>query len=980
LFASRARQARKAVDKTTEALLLMQTFERSSQGWFWSADADSRLIYISDSVAQLLGTTPEALIGQRFSDVFAVAEEDSSGRRNLPFILAKRSPIGNLTLRPASGPVERFWVVSGNPHFDRSGEFLGYRGSAIDVTDQRRTSERASRLAAYDALTELPNRRRMEEYLEDQLDGAEHHRRACVVMLVDLDRFKQVNDTLGHPAGDALLRQVADRLVQIVGDKERVFRLGGDEFQVVLPNCPDRAVVERLASDIIFSLSQPYSIDGSRCVIGASIGVAVSPDDGTSPLALIRNADLALYASKFDGRGRYKFFSTDLLASAEEKRALEEDLRDALVRNEMRLDYQPVVQCFTNRISGVEALMRWDHPTKGGISPAVFIPIAEEAGLVGRLGDWALRKACEDAAGWPDNIRVAVNVSPSQFASGTLPTTIVSALASSGLPANRLELEITEGVFLGDMAAAAGMFATLKKLGVRLALDDFGTGYSSLGYLRTAPFDKIKIDQTFVREATLPGSRNGAIIAAIVALAEALGMDTTAEGIEYLDQLALIQRLGVSHVQGWVYSKALTCEELIARLADGNWAIEPTGPSMQRSARHSVYRKAGVLYGNVYRSGIIRNLSDTGALIDGVEGVPPHALIIVDLGDGQLTFARVIRAKSGNLGVHFDTPLVDDGTGTLCTRRRISAYALATIGLPKPGEADRTLASANAEGGLEQIAQRLGMNPPLLINAHTALNAASPPATFRELSREYLSSIAGDEFATGAAEQALIQHFLPRFGQRSADRSGWNDVGKFVAALDAEKSPGLREEDVQQLRKLTARMWALAVDMQLVEEDEVPDGGEQIFGRRSQCYAPITEEEAIELLRAARTSPNRQLKYIMALLILTGARISEILGMRWSDLDLMKASWQIPVAKGTAHRQVRLAPAAVDLLTGLSRLGDCPFVLPNLSTRKPYRSLTRSWEVVKARAELGHLELDDLRDCTCGESSWQEQMAPLLLS
>ena len=361
----------------------------------------------------------------------------------------------------------------------------------------------------------------MEEFLDKLLEGAEHHRRPCTVMLVDLDRFKQVNDTLGHPAGDALLKQVAGRLVRIVGDKERVFRLGGDEFQVVLPSCADRKQIDALASDIIHGLSQPYSIGGSRCIIGASIGMAVCPEDGTSRVGLMRNADLALYASKSDGRGRSKFFSTDLLASAERKRALEEDLRDALVRNEMRLVYQPLVHCQSNRITGVEALMRWDHPNEGPISPSVFIPIAEEAGLVGRLGDWALRKACEDAARWPGNLRVAVNVSPSQFSDGTLPHTVISALATSGLAADQLELEITEGVFLGDTAAAANMFATLKKIGVRLALDDFGTGYSSLGYLRSAPFDKIKIDQTFVREATLPGSRNSAIIAAIVALAEA---------------------------------------------------------------------------------------------------------------------------------------------------------------------------------------------------------------------------------------------------------------------------------------------------------------------------------------------------------------------------------------------------------------------------------------------------------------------------
>ncbi|WP_338502351.1 EAL domain-containing protein [Sphingomonas kaistensis] len=956
----------------------MRVFEESSQGWFWSVDADGRIVYLSEDVARLIGSTVADLAGQRLSDLFVAADEDKSGRRNLPFVLTKRSPFNGMTLRSAREDVDRQWVVSGAPVTGRSGEYLGFRGSAIDITDQRRSSQQASRMAEYDALTGLPNRRRMEDCLDRLLDGVEHHRRPCTIMLIDLDRFKQVNDTLGHPAGDALLRQVADRLVRIVGDRERIFRLGGDEFQVALPECSDKEKVETLAADIIHALSQPYSIDGSRCIIGASIGIAASPDDGTSRVGLIRNADLALYGAKTDGRGRYRFFSTELLASAEEKRALEEDLRDALIRDQMRLVYQPIVQCHSGRITGVEALMRWDHPDKGSISPAVFIPIAEEAGLVGRLGDWALRQACEDAAKWPEHVRVAVNVSPTQFGDGTLPTTIVSALATSGLPADRLELEITEGVFLGDTAASEHMFATLKKIGVRLALDDFGTGYSSLGYLRSAPFDKIKIDQTFVREATLPGSRNSAIIAAIVALAEALGMDTTAEGIEYLDQLALIRRLGVSHVQGWVYSKALTSDELRARLDDGRWAIEPSGPSMQRSARQSVYRKAGVLHGNAYRSGIIRNLSESGALIDGIGGIPEKSLVIVDLGDGQLTYARVARSRSNQLGVHFDTPLVDDGAGTLCTRRRISAYAIASLGLPKPGEADRVIGGGEQGDALKEVARRLGLTPALTIARQTAEEFSDLPATFRELSGKYLESIAGDEHACEAAQTVLTQHFLPRFGQRSAEGPNWNDVGAFVAALDPVNSPGLTDEDVGQLRKLTARMWSLAVDMKLVDPGAVPVGGEQIFGRRSQGYALISCADGRELLNAARTSPNRQLKYIMALLMLTGARTGEILTMRWDDLALDEASWRVPLPNGSGTRDIKLPAAAIALLSALPRLGDCPFVLPNLSTRKPYRTLTQSWEVVKTRAKLTALDLDDLRDCNFGEREWHEQLSPMI--
>jgi hypothetical protein len=519
----------------------------------------------------------------------------------------------------------------------------------------------------------------------------------------------------------------------------------------------------------------------------------------------------------------------------------------------------------------------------------------------------------------------------------------------------------------------------LKELGVRLALDDFGTGYSSLGYLRNAPFDKIKIDQTFVREATLPESRNSAIIAAIVALAEALGMDTTAEGIEYLDQLALIRRLGVSHVQGWVYSKALTSEELSARLEQSNWAIEPNGPAMQRSNRQSMFRKAGVIHGNHYLSGTIRNLSHTGALIEGVDEIAAQSLIIVDLGEGQLSFATVVRADSGQLGVQFDQPLVDDGSGNLCTRRRISAYSMAMLEIPKPGDPDRVLSRIGSEESVAQIGRRLGLPVPLSDGDSVAKPAAPAPATFRELSREYLDSLAGDEAALAAAHEAMVQHFLPRFGHRAADRLGWKEVSSFIASLDVANAPGLGAEDVLHLRKQAARMWSLAVDMQLVGSEEAPEGSEQVFGRRSQAYAPVSAEESRQLLIASRSSPNRQLKFIMALLMLTGARTSEILNMRWNDIDFAQAIWHITLPNGSGKRSLRLTAATMGLLGELPRLGDCPFVLPNLSTRRPYQSLTKSWEVVKQRANLAHLELDDLRDCNFGERDWEEKLAPTML-
>ena len=454
------------------------------------------------------------------------------------------------------GEEERWWSVTGRPIHDSFNNFVGFRGSGTDLTEKKRSQEDASRLAHYDSLTSLANRFQMSVTLEKILNSQRIEQRACAVMLLDLDRFKQVNDTMGHPAGDALLTQVAQRLERTVDKVGRVGRLGGDEFQVIIPGAPRREELAQLSQLIIENLSHPYSIDGMSAVIGVSIGIALSPDDGVTSEALIRNADLALYAAKDGGRGRYHFYAPDLHSDAEERRQLEHDLRDALSSGGLELHYQPVVHTTTEKITGFEALLRWNHPTLGALSPTKFIPIAEEAGLIAPIGEWALRTACMDLATWPESVRVAVNVSPLQFANPSLPAIVTNALAAAQVSPERLELEITESVFLNDDAGTDAMFAALKRIGVRLSLDDFGTGYSSLGYLKKAPFDKIKIDQSFVRGATMPGSRNGAIIASIVSLAEALGMETTAEGVETLDELDLIRMLGCSHIQGHIYDKA----------------------------------------------------------------------------------------------------------------------------------------------------------------------------------------------------------------------------------------------------------------------------------------------------------------------------------------------------------------------------------------------------------------------------------------
>lgn len=445
-----------------ETLELARLFEESKRGWFWSTNEAGCLTYFSEPTQDILNTNHETLLGTDLCSLFVREIGDRTAAKSLPFLFGRKSPFENIELRSVHRLHERWWSLTGSPQFNEKGVFTGFRGSALDITDQRNASLSASRLAKYDSLTGLSNRLHIADILESVLGASCHYGTASAVMMIDLDRFKQINDTLGHPAGDALLKQVADRLLLIVGSKETVARLGGDEFKVVLADCGDQAALSQIAAEIISSLSEPYVVDGSRCTIGASVGIAVAPDDGRTSEELVRNADLALYASKAAGRGRYQFFSSDLLKDAEDRRELEEDLRDAIAKEELTLEYQPIVDAGTNRVTGVEALIRWNHPRHGAISPAKFIPLAEDTNLIGQIGEWVIRKACEDASKWPGRIRVAVNVSPVQFLNKSLPDLVRSAIADSGVSPERLELEVTEGVLVGESAHTHGMFAKLR--------------------------------------------------------------------------------------------------------------------------------------------------------------------------------------------------------------------------------------------------------------------------------------------------------------------------------------------------------------------------------------------------------------------------------------------------------------------------------------------------------------------------------------
>jgi diguanylate cyclase (GGDEF)-like protein len=436
----------------------------------------------------------------------------------------------------------------------------------LEMVHRERSQAKIKYLAHYDALTGLPNRVLFREQLEEAFARSKQSGDTLAILFLDLDGFKSVNDTLGHSIGDALLRSIADRLRDSLGETDRIARLGGDEFAVVQLSGEQPGGAAALAGKLIELASRPCVIDDHQLEIGASVGIAVSVAGDADPEQLLKSADLAMYSAKADGRGRYRFFQPEMDAAARARRSLEMDLRAALGRGEIDLYYQPLVNLRTSQVCGFEALMRWKHPERGFVSPAEFVPASEEVGLIVQLGEWALRRACADAATWPGDIKVAVNLSPVQFKSGKIVPTVVSALAASGLAANRLELEITESVLMERSEANLAVLQQLRDLGVRICMDDFGTGYSSLSYLRSFRFDKIKIDQSFIGDMT-KREESLAIMRAIAGLGISFGVSTTAEGVETQEQLGWVRTEGCTEAQGFLFSCARPAAEIPALIA-----------------------------------------------------------------------------------------------------------------------------------------------------------------------------------------------------------------------------------------------------------------------------------------------------------------------------------------------------------------------------------------------------------------------------
>ncbi len=536
----------------------------ASSDWIWECDPDLRLIYFSARFSEVTGISAASVLGKPLEQFFA-SDSETDGWAQLLEGTNEHSTFRDLRCfyRDVSGN-SRICRLAGRPIVDATRGFIGYRGTATDITEEVEAQARANHLALHDALTGLANRVLFHERLDGAFEGKRRDTQFISVLCLDLDHFKEVNDTLGHGFGDALLVKVAERLRLCVRPGDTVARLGGDEFAIIQVGVagPDEAAA--LSLRIVDVIKEPFIIDGQELHIGVSIGAAVPDESNNDPEKLLKCADIALYRAKQTGRGTVRFFEPRMDNELQARKSLEYELRHALNRDEFILNYQPLIDLRSQRVTAVEALLRWHHPEHGPISPETFIPIAEKCGLITPISEWVLRTACTQVLKWPD-LRVAVNLSPVHFRSRELIDTIKSVLKETGLAPERLELEITESVLIKDTAAALDILNALKALGVSIAMDDFGTGYSSLGYLNSFPFDKLKIDRSFISSLE-DQEKSRAIVRSVLSLGESLQMTITAEGVEKVEQVEFLMREGCQQVQGYFFGRPVPARELTAFL------------------------------------------------------------------------------------------------------------------------------------------------------------------------------------------------------------------------------------------------------------------------------------------------------------------------------------------------------------------------------------------------------------------------------
>lgn len=559
-FVQRHLHAAKQKDAAETVRLLLHDYAEQSSDWLWEVDGDHLIVNPSARFATAVDMEIRELRNLPLVDLF----EDSTERNQLSQSLASGAAFRDVHVPIKIDGEECWWRLSGRRVKTACGESQHIRGVAADITSAKKAEARVAHLAHFDSLTDLPNRALFNQSLQRSIARMKDGQKLAVLYL-DLDHFKLINDTLGHGAGDLVLKAVANRLENNIGIEDIVARLGGDEFAISLRNVGSREDVMQVAANIIDKISEPVMVEGQPVASGVSIGIALAPDCGDDGEELIKHADIALYHAKENGRGCASVFERSMHEAVQDRRNIEMDLRAALKRNELELYYQPLVNIDTKATIGYEALLRWHHAEKGLIMPDVFIPVAEDTGLIVQLGEWVIRSALYEVAKWPEHLTVAVNLSPAQMRSPNLMPTIINALASTGVAPHRLELEITESVLMNDNQSNVDLLHKLRSLGVRIALDDFGTGYSSLNYLRSFPFDKIKIDRCFVEDVD-SREDSQAIIRAVTGLASSLGMVTTAEGVERSDQLIQLKEEGCVQVQGYLFSKAMPASSVEGRI------------------------------------------------------------------------------------------------------------------------------------------------------------------------------------------------------------------------------------------------------------------------------------------------------------------------------------------------------------------------------------------------------------------------------
>ncbi len=546
--------------------LLLRDFEENASDWLWEVDQSGRLTHVSRRMASVFGRDEASLMHQPLLELIGstldrATPEERQALSGLQHCFSGETPFRDVLAPVILNGETRWWSLTAKPLIDTAGERAGWRGVGTDVTASLTAQREVTRLAHFDGLTGLANRNRFQEVLSEIENGSPDKPAEALLLCLDLDNFKTVNDSLGHSFGDGLLRVVAQRLLGRTRRSDLVARLGGDEFAIVRlgPVTPEDA--EELADRLIQTLGDPCEIDGIRVRVGASAGIAIAPKDGQSGDQLLKNADIALYAAKFEGKGRFRFFDYEMDTRARRRLFLEHELRGALHRGEFHLVFQPQFALDTNAITGCEALLRWVHPRLGQIDTQECIAVAEESGQIEAIGDWVISEAIAQAVQWPEAISVSINLSLAQFMDPALCDRILKQLDSAGLPTHRVELELTESIFLSDQKAAEQQLLTLKRAGIRIALDDFGTGYSSLAYLRSYPFDRLKIDRAFVSE--LPHVPEAvAIVRAVITMANSLSMDTCAEGVENQAQLEQLRHENCHTVQGFALAKPMTSEAL----------------------------------------------------------------------------------------------------------------------------------------------------------------------------------------------------------------------------------------------------------------------------------------------------------------------------------------------------------------------------------------------------------------------------------